>query len=103
MRIKSVDFPELPLLNALRDGRLVAFASAGMSMGAPAELPSFRKLAERVAEGTSQSIAGSETEDQFLGRPQGCKGEESHQLAAMRQQSSACSSVPRLASAFPRH
>ena len=46
MRIKSVDFPELPLLNALRDGRLVAFASAGMSMGAPAELPSFRKLAE---------------------------------------------------------
>ena len=72
MRIKGVDFPE-PLLNALRDGELVVFAGAG--------LPSFRKLAEWVTEGTSQSIAGSETEDQFLGRPQGCKGEESHQLA----------------------
>ncbi len=30
MRIGSVDFPE-PLLNALRDGRLVVFA--GVSMG----------------------------------------------------------------------
>ena len=67
MKIKGVDFPE-PLLNALRDGRLVVFAGAGVSMGPPAELPSFRKLAERVAEGTGESIAGSETDDQFLGR-----------------------------------
>ena len=81
MKIKGIDFPA-GLLNALRDGELVVFASAGVSMGPPAGLPSFRKLAERVTEGTSQSIAGSETEDQFLGRRQGCKGEESHQLAA---------------------
>ncbi len=67
MMIKDVIFPE-PLLNALRDGRLVVFAGAGVSMGPPAELPSFRKLAERVAEGTGESIAGSETDDQFLGR-----------------------------------
>ena len=67
MMIKDVIFPE-PLLNALQDGRLVVFAGAGVSMGAPAGLPSFRKLAERVAEGTSQSIAESETDDQFLGR-----------------------------------
>ena len=67
MKIKGVDFPE-PLLNALRDGRLVVFAGAGVSMGPPAELPSFRKLAERVAEGTGESIAGSTTDDQFLGR-----------------------------------
>ena len=77
MKIKGIDFPE-PLLNALRDEKLVVFAGAGVSIGPPAELPDFRKLAERVAEGTSQSIAGSETDDQFLGRPQGCKGEESH-------------------------
>ena len=77
MRIQGVDFPE-PLLNALRDGRLVVFAGAGVSMGLPAELPSFRKLAERVAGRTGQSIAESETEDQFLGRPQAWKGKESH-------------------------
>lgn len=47
MRIGGVDFPE-PLLNALRDGQLVVFAGAGVSMGAPARLPSFRKLAEHL-------------------------------------------------------
>ena len=59
INIKGVIFPE-SLLNALRDGRLVAFAGAGVSIGLPAGLPSFRKLAERAAEGTGQSIAGSE-------------------------------------------
>lgn len=67
MRIGGVDFPQ-PLLNALRDGQLVVFAGAGVSMGPPARLPGFRKLAEKVAEGTGQSIAASETDDQFLGR-----------------------------------
>lgn len=68
MKIKDVDFPPA-LLNALRDGRLVVFAGAGVSMGPPANLPSFRKLAEQVAQGTGQSIAASETDDdQFLGR-----------------------------------
>ena len=88
MMIKDVIFPE-PLLNALRDGRLVVFAGAGVSMESPAELPSFRKLAERVADGTGQSrarkdhgkVVESETEDQFLGRLEDCKGKESHQLA----------------------
>ena len=68
MKIKGVDFPE-PLLNALRDGRLVVFAGAGVSMGPPAGLPDFRRLAEWVAEGTVQpSKTKSETDDQFLGR-----------------------------------
>ena len=67
MKIGGVDFPG-PLLNALRDGRLVVFAGAGVSMGPPARLPSFRKLAEKVAEGTGKSITASETDDQFLGR-----------------------------------
>ena len=67
MRIAGVNFPE-PLLSALRDGRLVVFAGAGVSMGPPAKLPSFRRLAEQVAEGTGQSIIDGETEDRFLGR-----------------------------------
>ena len=45
MTIGGVDFPQ-PLLNALRDGKLVVFAGAGVSMGSPAGLPSFRELAE---------------------------------------------------------
>ena len=40
MRIAGIDFP-VPLLNALRDGELVVFAGAGVSMGEPASLPSF--------------------------------------------------------------
>ena len=67
MKIAGVDFPD-PLLNALRDGRLVVFAGAGMSMGPPADLPGFRRLAEQVAEGTGQSVGEAETEDRFLGR-----------------------------------
>ena len=67
MKIAGVDFPE-PLLNALRDGRVVVFAGAGVSMGPPADLPNFRRLAEQVAEGTGQSVGDAETEDRFLGR-----------------------------------
>ena len=37
-------------------------------MGPPAMLPSFKQLAEQIAEGTGQSIAETETEDRFLGR-----------------------------------
>ena len=67
MKIAGVNFPE-PLLNTLRDGRLVIFSGAGVSMGPPAGLPGFRQLAQQVAEGTGQSIGTSETEDRFLGR-----------------------------------
>ena len=47
---------------------VVVFAGAGVSMGPPAGLPDFRRLAEQVAEGTGQSIGDAETEDRFLGR-----------------------------------
>ena len=67
MNINGVIFPD-SLLNALRDGRLVIFAGAGVSMGAPANLPDFRKLADHIAEGTGQVIGGEEKEDRFLGR-----------------------------------
>ena len=80
MKIKGVDFPK-PLLNALRDGKLVVFAGAGVSMGPPAGLPSFSKLATQVAEGTGKSKESSETEDQFLGRLKD-GGAKVHQRAA---------------------
>ena len=79
MKIANVDFPER-LLNALRDGRLVVFAGAGVSMGPPAGLPSFRRLAEQVAEGTGQSTGTAETEDRFLGRLED-RGTDVHQRA----------------------
>lgn len=80
MKISGVDFPE-PLLNAVQSKRLVVFAGAGVSMGPPAGLPSFRRLAEQVAEGTGQSIGTAETEDRFLGRLED-RGTGVHQRAA---------------------
>ena len=56
------------------------FAGAGVSMGPPAGLPSFRHLAEQVAEGTGQSIGTAETEDRFLGRLED-RGTDVHQRA----------------------
>ena len=43
MRIGGVDFLD-PLLNALRNGRLVIFVGTGISMGPPANLPGFHRL-----------------------------------------------------------
>ena len=67
MKIAEIDFPS-PLLSALRDGKLVIFAGAGVSMGEPACLPSFKELAEKIAEGTDKRLRDGETEDRFLGR-----------------------------------
>ena len=84
MKIGGVDFPE-PLLNALRDRRLVVFAGAGVSIGPPANLPDFRGLALQVAEGTGLSIVEYEPEDRFLGRVKAA-GPSVHQIAAQRLQ-----------------
>ena len=54
----------------MRDDRLVVFAGAGVSMGEPANLPSFGELAQAVAQGTGQSSQDDEQEDRFLGRLQ---------------------------------
>ena len=80
MKIAGVEFPE-PLLRSLQDGRLVVFAGAGVSMGKPANLPSFRQLAERVADGTGESIGDRESEDRFLGRLED-RGVAVHRIAA---------------------
>jgi len=66
MRIRGIDFPE-GLIDAQRDGNLVVFAGAGVSMGQPANYPSSRVLAEMVG-GAAYQIGNTEREDQFLGR-----------------------------------
>ena len=69
MKIADIDFPD-PLLAALRDGKLVVFAGAGVSMGKPACLPNFEGLADRIAAGTGQTRQDAEPVDRFLGRLQ---------------------------------
>lgn len=69
MKIAGIQLPE-PLLAALRDRKLVVFAGAGVSMGEPANLPSFRRLAELIAVGTGEAMQDRELEDRFLGRLQ---------------------------------
>ena len=73
-------FPE-PVKSALRDGRLVVFAGAGVSMGEPAYLPDFESLARMIANGTGESRQGNEPVDRFLGRLKD-KGTKVHELAA---------------------
>lgn len=80
LKISGIDFPD-PLWNALRGGRVVVFAGAGVSMGPPARLPDFQLLAEQVSEGTGQSIGDAETEDRFLGRLKD-RGTDVHRRAA---------------------
>lgn len=80
MKIARIDFPT-PLLNALRDGQLVIFAGAGVSMGAPANLPNFESLARMIAEGTCETLRDGDPIDEFLGRLQD-KGVKVHARAA---------------------
>ena len=69
MKIKNIDFPKR-LLNALRDDKLVVFAGAGVSKGAPACLPLFAELADMIAQGTGEALQEGEPIDRFLGRLQ---------------------------------
>ena len=80
MKISGVDFP-IELLKALRDGELVVFAGAGVSVGSPACLPMFSGLAEEIARGTGEVRDNDEPEDRFLGRLQ-AKGVHVHDIAA---------------------
>ena len=81
MKLAGIEFPS-PLMNALRDQRLVVFAGAGVSMGEPACLPSFNDLAKQVAQGTGEGIGDGEPEDRFLGRLKTDKGVQVRARAA---------------------
>lgn len=63
---RDVDLPQA-LVTAQREGRLVIFAGAGVSMGPPSNLPSFEALADAIAGGALTRKAG-EGFDAFIGR-----------------------------------
>jgi len=65
---KEVDLPEA-LVSAHRSRRLVIFAGAGISMGAPSNLPDFSRLADLISGGTL-SRTSDEPLDLFLGKLQ---------------------------------
>lgn len=67
MKFRNVEFND-DLMNALRNDNLVVFAGAGVSAGAPANLPSFDGLTQRVGKYFQVSRDDEETVDQFLGR-----------------------------------
>lgn len=71
------------ILDAIRDDRLVVFAGAGVSMGPPANLPDFVKLAKDIAAGTGLVLTEMEPIDRFLGLL-AHQGVEVHQRAAHR-------------------
>ena len=64
MILSEVDFPS-QLIDAAIEGKLVVFAGAGVSMGAPANLPSFWTLASDIAKGFGKTPIVPL--DQFLG------------------------------------
>ena len=92
MKIAEIDFPA-PLLSALRDGSLVVFAGAGVSMGKPASLPSFSRLVESIAQGTGENRGDHESEDVFLGRLQH-RGVRVHDISARNLRKNRCDKAP---------
>lgn len=64
-RLGAIDFDDR-ILDALRDDKLVVFAGAGVSMGAPSNLASFWELTNDIAQGTGREPA--EPLDRFLGQ-----------------------------------
>lgn len=71
MKVKNIDFPD-ELIDSLENRKLVIFAGAGVSKGKPSDLPCFKGLANKIAEGTgepplSENSQGRPDPDIFLG------------------------------------
>jgi hypothetical protein len=64
-KLGSIEF-DSRILDAIRDEKLVVFAGAGVSMGAPSCLSSFWKLTSDIARGTG--LEPTEPLDRFLGQ-----------------------------------
>nr|HDM59228.1 hypothetical protein [Bacillota bacterium] len=76
MLIKHIELPE-ELITAQKEGRLVIFAGAGVSMEPPANFPSFKKLAEEIAQRVGVKL--EEPLDRFLGKLKR-QGTDVHQI-----------------------
>ena len=68
MRLGAVEIPDA-LVDAHRDGKLVLFVGAGVSVAAPSNLPTFRGLVDRIAaESGRRCPDGGSSPDQVLDR-----------------------------------
>jgi hypothetical protein len=63
-RLGNLDFDDR-ILDAIKDNKLVVFAGAGVSMGAPSNLDNFPKLAKKIAHNTG--LTPDPPLDRFLG------------------------------------
>jgi hypothetical protein len=61
MRVGSIELPD-ELVEAHAEGRLVLFVGAGASVAEPTCLPSYRELAETVAEQSERPVCGASLE-----------------------------------------
>jgi hypothetical protein len=69
------------ILDSLKEGNLVVFAGAGVSVGEPANLPSFKGLCQKIAHGKGETPREGESEECFLGRLKD-SGVDIHSIAA---------------------
>lgn len=83
MIINGINYPE-EVIEALKNDRLVIFAGAGVSMGSPTNLPSFRELTKIIAKMSGESCQRGESEDIFLGYLQHKDGVKVHEIAAVK-------------------
>jgi len=79
MRIKDVEIPE-QLIDAHRQGKLVIFAGAGVSIDPPSSLPDFKKLAIQISGDPREVPKQDEPIDYYLGRLK-TRGVNVHQRA----------------------
>lgn len=80
MIINDINYPN-QLLDALKDGSLVIFAGAGVSVDPPTSLPDFEKLAKELSEGTEYTLKKDDSCEVFLGMLKS-KGVPVNELAA---------------------
>ncbi len=66
MRLQDIDIPQ-PIIDARKQGRLVLFAGAGVSIDAPSEYPNFLDLAKEIG-GAAFPKPENEPVDRYLGR-----------------------------------
>lgn len=66
MRVHEVDIPQ-PIIDAQKQGKLVLFAGAGVSMDAPSNYPNFLNLAEEIG-GVAFPKPENEPVDRYFGR-----------------------------------
>lgn len=66
MFLNEIDYPNR-IIDAIKENRLVVFAGAGASTGAPTKLPNFENLAKSIAKGTEYKKSRNDSCEVFLG------------------------------------